>query len=453
MTFRNWATISAILPLREGQRYAGVRGRLRHYRKQERISLEQAQDIQWRSLLRLLQHAYDTTKFYRVRFQDAGLRPSDIKSPSDLTRIPLLTRDDIRNNLPSLRSRLYTEDELHRAATGGTTDTPVQFLRDSNSLREKVAVQLAFDRWAGYLPGDKVFFLWGARSDFVENPNWRWRVYDEWLLGRKWAPTSLFNESVLEQYRVMMNRFRPKVLYAYPTPAALFCEYLRDSGLPYVRPKTVLCTAERLEPYQRQLIESVFNVPVFERYGSREFGIVAAECERHAGMHINPGAAYIELNPLEDGNSTGLHEIFVTDLLNYGMPLIRYKVNDCATSGIASCSCGLGYPVIAPIAGRTTEVFRLPDGSLVPGVALTNRVLQVCPGLKRTQFIQETMRDFRVKYVRGPDFCVSDLDRLRERLSLFFPKGLNWFFEEVQEIEREKSGKTRFCISRVAMNS
>jgi phenylacetate-CoA ligase len=453
MTFRNWVTISAVLPLLERNRYAGVGERLRHYKRQESMPLVEALNIQWQTLMRLLHHAYNTTEFYRERFQAAGLQPSDIKSPSDLTRIPVLTREDIRSHLPSLRSKAYRQNELHRAATGGTTDTPVEFLRDGHALKEKVAVQVAFGRWAEYLPGDKVLFLWGARSDYAESPSWRWRLYDEWLLGNKWAPTSVFNESVMEQYRTAMNGFRPKVLYAYPTPAALFCEYLRDSGLPYVRPKTVICTAERLEPQQRQLIESVLNVRVFEQYGSREFGIIASECERHCGLHINPAAAFIELCPFDTDDSKDLRELVVTDLLNYGMPLIRYKVNDCTTGTVAACDCGRGYPVIGPIAGRTTDVFRLADGSVVPGVALTNRVLQVCPGLKRTQFIQETLQDFRVKYVPGPDFSAADLERLRKRLLLFFPEGLNWIFEEVQEIEREKSGKTRFCISRVTANS
>jgi hypothetical protein len=63
------------------------------------------------------------------------------------------------------------------------------------------------------------------------------------------------------------------------------------------------------------------------------------------------------------------------------------------------------------------------------------------------------LRDFRVKYVPGPSFAIGDLDHLRERLLLFFPEGLNWSFEEVSEIERERSGKTRFCISRVKGDS
>jgi len=95
----------------------------------------------------------------------------------------------------------------------------------------------------------------------------------------------------------------------------------------------------------------------------------------------------------------------------------------------------------------------LPDGSKVPGVALTNRVLQVCPGLAKVQVIQETLQDFTINYVPGASFDSTSLKELRSNLTKFFPPGLKWSFHQVSQIEREKSGKTRFCISRVNPNS
>jgi phenylacetate-CoA ligase len=177
--------------------------------------------------------------------------------------------------------------------------------------------------------------------------------------------------------------------------------------------------------------------------------MIAAECEEHQGLHVNPAAAFVEFIPLQGAEEEGLHEILVTDLLNYGMPLIRYRINDCTVLGPERCPCGLGYPLIQPIAGRTTDNFVLPGGNVVPGISLTNRVIQVCPGLKKVQVIQNTLRDFHVCYVPGPGFSASDLDLLKGKLRVFFPDLIEWTFEEVSEIKRERSGKTRFCISHV----
>ncbi len=449
MTPVNWAYVHFVLPMIHPETYGGLAERMRTYERLERLSLEQNREFQWQALSRLLAHAYDTTAFYRRRFDEAGIRPESISSPADFEKVPPLTRDDIRHYFGDLRSSRFSPKELASAATGGTTDTPVLLLRSRQSLPEKNAVQLCFNGWAGFLPGNKVFYLWGARQDFAENPTWRWRLYDRYLMRQVWAPASLLNEAVLESYRQSLNRFRPRIVYAYPTPLALFCEYLRESRLPYHRPQGTICTAEPLLDHQRRVIEEVFAQRVFEHYGSREFAMIAGECERHQGLHLNTAAAYVEFVPVEGSEIEGLREMLVTDLLNYGMPLIRYRINDCALLGPESCACGRGYPLIRQITGRTTDVFHLPCGDSVPGVALTNRVLQVCPGLIKVQVIQETQHDFRVRYVPGPGFSQADLDLLKTNLRRFIPDEVDWTFERVADIQRERSGKTRFCISRV----
>jgi phenylacetate-CoA ligase len=445
----NHAYIRFVYPVFDPGSYRGLAQRLACYEELETWPKQEQDERQWASVQRLLEHAYDTTPFYRRRFDEAGISPARIQSPADLKLIPPLTREDLRNHLEELRSRNYRASELKKAATGGTTDTPTPILRSQRSIREKTAIQMRFNIWAGNRPGDKVFYLWGARQDYSPNPSWRWRLYDRRLMRRIWAPTSLFNEEVYEGYRQSLNQLCPRVIVAYPTPLALFCEYLRERGKDFYRPRTAVLTAEPLLPSQRQIIEEVLGTKIFEHYGSREFGMIAAECECHTGMHVNPAAVFLEYEPMEGARSEDLHEILVTDLLNDGMPLIRYRVNDCVIPSPEPCSCGRTYPLIRKVVGRTADLFQLENGDKVPGVSLTNRVLQVCPGLKKVQIIQETLSDFQIRYVRGAGFQPNDLDLLRKNLGRFLPENLNWTFEEVADIPRERSGKTRFCISKV----
>jgi phenylacetate-CoA ligase len=445
----NRAYIDLIHPAVNRETHGGLRRRLSDLQRLERMSLEENLERQWSAVSRFLQHAYETTPFYRERFHREGLKPADIRSLEDFRRIPPLTREDIRDNLDELWSRRYAKESLKSAATGGTTDTPVPLLRSPDCLREKMAVQTHFDTWAGMWPGDKVFRMWGAQQDFNPHPSWRWRLYDRRLMRQVWAPTSLLNPGVLESYRQLLNKFRPKIVYAYPTPLAVFCEYLRDCGRPYHSPLTVICTAEPLLDEQRKTIEETLGCRAFEHYGARDFGMIAAECEQHNGLHINPKAAFVEFAAVPGAEAGGLHEILVTDLLNFGMPLLRYRINDCAVPLATSCACGRGFPLIQKIVGRTTDNFYLPNGSVVPGVSLTNRVIQVCPGLRKLQVIQRALLDFHVRYVPGASFRSSDLVHLKLKLRAFFPQEIRWTFEEVPAIERERSGKTRFCISHV----
>ena len=445
----NQSFIRVINPVLVGKVYRGLGPGIKELQRLERMSMAENEELQLRAISRLLRNAYDSTPFYRERLDRVGVNPRDIRTLEDLQRIPVLTREDIRQNLDGLWSRRYSRESLPQAATGGTTDTPVPLLRSPECLRGRMFVQAHLDSWAGMWPGDKIFRLWGAQQDFHPNPSTRWRLYDRHVLRNVWAPTSVLNPTVLETYRQLLNEFRPKIVYAYPTPLALFCEYLLGCGRPYHRPKSAICTAEPLQDEQRMVIEQALGCSVFEHYGTRDFGMVGAECEAHQGLHLHSKAVYVEFLPVNGAEVEGLHEILVTDLLNDGMPLIRYRINDCALVAPGPCKCGRGFPLIKKIVGRTTDNFHMPNGNVVPGVALTNRVIRVCPGLKKLQVIQRTLHDFHVRYVPGPNFSASDLESLRTRLRSFFPDPLQWTFEEVTEIARERSGKTRFCVSYV----
>lgn len=445
----NWTHTRLVYPALHPSTYEGFAVRLKRLREREKLSLRENLDLQWQDLLKLLKHAQETSPFYQKRFAEAGLHAGQIQSPDDLKKLPPITREDLRVHLHDIRSRQFRKEDLQISATGGTTDTPVPILRNKESLTWKSAVQWRFNAWAGMHPGDKTFYLWGARQDYSENASWRWRLYDRHLMRRVWGPTSLFNSEVYESYRETLNSFRPRIIYAYPTPLALFCEYLRDCKRPYHRPASVVCTAEPLMPSQRDIIEETLGCKAFENYGSRDFAMIAAECDRHKGLHLSPVAAYVEYELVDGAETEDLREILVTDLLNYGMPLIRYRVNDCVRATGEVCSCGRGYPLVRNVIGRTTDLFQLPNGDKVPGVSMTNRVLRVCPALKKVQIIQESLDEFHVRYVPGPSFSSADLATLRSNLKRFLPEDLCWTFEQVADIPRERSGKTRFCISRV----
>ena len=444
----NLAYSRLLLPYFEPRSYRGVSKIQREYEATERLPLATNLQTQWRSLLQMLQHAYDTTAFYRQRFDAAGVSVKDIQSPDDLKKIPPVTRDDLRAHALDMCSRSFAPDQLTKAATGGTTDTPVTLYRNASSLPYKNAVQARFNAWADFRPGDKTFFLWGAQSDYAANPSWRWRFYDQRLMRRFWAPTSVFNREVFTNYRDRLNRMRPRVMYAYPTPLALFSEFLSESGADYHRPAVVITTAELLLGDQRALIEQAMGGKVFDHFGARDFGMIAAECAAHDGLHLNPHAAFIEHIPLASMETADLHEMLVTDLLNFGMPLIRYKVNDCSVLGRQDCSCGVGYPKIQKIMGRTTDNFYLADGTVVSGV-VARRLGNYCPGIKKIQIVQEALDYFEVRYVTGPGFADSDVQTLRQKLFEAFGKEVRLELRSLPDIERERSGKTRLCISKV----
>jgi phenylacetate-CoA ligase len=429
--------------------YRGIAPRMGRYAKLEHQSLEENLELQGQALRKLLRHAYATSPFYRKRFDAAGLNIESIKSADDLHSLPPLTREDLRKNLDQILSTGYDRSKLHAATTGGTTDTPLLLYRDQEAMKEKMAVQLRFNQWAGANPGDKTLYVWGAHIDHPPDRNWRWRFRELYLMRREWAPASVFNEETLEIYSQRLNRYKPRVLYAYPTPLALFAEYLANSGKPFHRPETAICTAEHLLPQQRAIIESTFGLRVFDHYGTRDFGMSAAECDRHTGLHINIAAVAMEFRSIPGIEDESLRELYVTDLLNYGMPMIRYKINDCVTPMPNPCPCGRGYPMLKSAVGRTGDVFVLSNGTRVPGISLL-RFGDKLPGIKKLQIVQDTLKDFRFRFVPSDGFKPSDLEEVEKRLIVRFGSDIRLAFEPVPDIERERSGKSRMCISKVS---
>jgi phenylacetate-CoA ligase len=448
MSMRSWIYETTVLPTVEPGRYRGLHKFLATMKNLERQPLEVNQSLQWSLLKRMLEHASQTVPFYSRRFKEAGLSVEDIRTAADLARIPLLTRDDIRQNQSALCSNQFRHEELLEAATGGTTDSPVKIFRNRECIPLKTAMQVHFNTWAGWHPGDRVFWLWGAQSDFSTAPSWRWHIFDRYVMRRKWAATSLLSETIMARYAKAMDEFKPRGLMAYPSPLAAFSEYLTASGYKGHRPRGAVCTAEPLQEHQREVIENGLQCPIFEHYGTRDFGLAAAECEQHTGLHVNPMAIFTELLPLQ-GSEEGLQELVVTDLQNFGFPLIRYKINDCVHSHDVRCLCGRGFPLIGKVEGRVTDNFYLANGDLVPGVSLTNRAIKTASGIRKMQVIQETVNDFRINYIPETNFDAGSIPALTSKLREFFGTEPTFQFTQVEEIPRERSGKTRLCISKV----
>jgi phenylacetate-CoA ligase len=100
-------------------------------------------------------------------------------------------------------------------------------------------------------------------------------------------------------------------------------------------------------------------------------------------------------------------------------------------------------------AGRETDVFVTPNGEMIPGVSLTGRVIEDCRGIQQMQFVQNKIDELEVKIVRGKEFTEEDMRKLDEKLEAYFQGSLKIKKYFVNDIPREKSGKTRFCISNV----
>lgn len=404
------------------------------------------------SLSRLLHHAYETVPYYRDQWRSVGFTPYAGVTSDDLERLPLLTQDDIRTRVDDLVSRAFGRGDLLRDYTGGTMANPTPFYRNRECRAARFGRQWGVLESCGYRPGDKRGLIWGAHVDLPlpGAPSTFKRRFRQFASGDEVLCCGVMTDADLLDYYQRLRTFRPRVVYGYPNAIEEFATWIQRNGLRPVRVARVLCTAERLSDHQRRLFEDVFGAEVFNLYCSRDHGCVAFECHRHRGFHVDAGNAIVEI--LRDGRRAEpgeSGELVITDLLNYGMPLIRHATADMATAAAEPCDCGSSFPLFSSLDGRTADLLHRPDGSIVAGIMLPDLFMHQ-PAIAQAQFVQEDPASLDVSLVLSPGASADIRGMVLEEIRSVMGRDIAIRLRFVDDIPRNpRSGKYQEVICKV----
>jgi phenylacetate-CoA ligase len=407
-------------------------------------------ELQWQRLQKLLRHAYRSCPFYGERFREAGIDPERMQSPDDLQKLPPLSKPEIQEHFSEMISRDFPEKALIRDKTGGSTGSPLVFYYDRERLDSRHAATVRHNRWAGWDIGDKVGLIWGAHSDLAGFGRLKAQLRNRILTRYLVLDTSAMTEDLLGRYAEELRRYDPKVILAYTNSLVMLANYMKAHGIDDIRPEGIVCTCEVLTPEYRGLIESVFGCKVFDRYGSREVSVIASECGHPGGMHINADNLFLEF--VRDGRDVSpgeIGEILITDLRNYGMPLIRYRIGDMGSPSGKTCECGRGLPMMQMVAGRVTDFIVTPEGKIVSGVALATYMITNIRGVGQVQLVQDEVRRLEIRLVRNAQYGEETSRELLKRARKFLGGEMQFEIEFVDEIPKSPTGKSLFSVSSV----
>lgn len=405
------------------------------------------QDRQLADLRRLLRHAAATCPFYRERFANAGFTPEQVRAPEDMRRIPSLARADIVARYEELLSTAFDRDELVTRKTGGTVNVPIPFAQNREGVDRTNALAEVLYSEMGWHPGMKQAWLWGAAQDKPAKERPAFQAWKEDLVIR-YVQRSMDLDAgdlppdVCDRHLRELAAFGPHVLQGYPVATDLVAQRALATGVRLNIP-TVILTAEPIIPAHRERIAEAFGANVLSFYGSRENGWIAFDHPETKEMLINTAGVFVESDP-------ETNELYITDLLNYGMPLIRYEIGDRGSLSPDPAVSGDARPVLAAIHGRTADVVVLPSGRIIPGVNADYRGLVLDPeGLVDVQLVQNDLHTMDVFYVPGPQFKQASLDVYVERMSRLFMDELELTAHAVERIPAGPNGKVRALISHV----
>lgn len=404
--------------------------------------------IKERQLARLkdiISYAYNKVPFYRNLYNSQGsFNKNMIQSDEDITRLPTISKEDIRIYNNEFLSNEYKPDDLIITGTGGTTSSPVTLKYTRDCFSQKQACTLFFFQWFNCNLGDKSAYIWGAEQDFPKRMGIKQRIVRYLVHNVLMLPSNYLNDSVMMEYYWKLKKFKPRMLQAYTTPLYIFSDFLERYKL-YLDIPSINVSAEYLFDYQREKIEQVFGCKIFNWYGAREIGHAATECKVHKGMHINTYGLFFEVIKDDRRVYDEMGEIVVTDLLNKAMPLIRYKIGDLGILTTRKCTCGSSLPLLEDIGGRYVDSFKCRDGSIIPSVGLTCRIARDYREIPELQIVQKDFEIFELNIVRGKAYTDESLQKVKNQFNDFMHGTMVFSVNFLDKIPLEKSGKARFC--------
>jgi len=409
-------------------------------------------DLQWKKLKQLLAHCYDNVPYYHALFDELAMKPEDIKDMDDFRRLPILTKQEIRRNLPQMVAQDKRRPFTTRK-TSGSTGVPVAFQisRAANSYR--LAAQARGRRWWGCDVGERNAWLWGTA------PLWGPGYLPKLRRLKRRLTENIIDFSVhdlnpqsMRNYYHRMWRFKPRFLYGWTSALYTLARFINEDGLDghALGLEGVCQTAEVLYPHQREMIEAVFGCPVISEYGCTEVCTIAFQCPE-SGMHLTSENVLVEFvkdgKPVEPGQ---MASIIVTHLNEYRMPLIRYAVGDVGCYSARSCPCGRGLPLMELSIGREVGLIRLKNGrTLHPDVMTLHYNSTLSENVRQYKIVQRSLSHFfiQIEAEPGSESLVTDgfSTLIRNRIG----EDVTMELEFVEHIPREESGKLRYFVAEV----
>lgn len=301
--------------------------------KNEWLKPTELKRLQLKRLKALLKYAYQNVPLYHKKFKSTCVRPEDIKSVEDLSKLPFTTKQEIRDGIPAESIAYgYLLKDCVRVSTSGTSGGPMPVYYDKRYLdycmanwrcRRPMAIGVKpwektllieysvpqFDRHGESSSGKSYEVKTKSRDRIALGPlvyllrNRRRKVYI-WYTA----------ENVLTE----IIRFKPKLIRGTPSYLRLVAEEMADKGIEKLGNSIVVRTeGEIADKETRKYLESVFQCEVFDEYSTWDFGIGAWECQKREGYHIDADQLIMEVVRDNESATPGERgEIVATALLN-----------------------------------------------------------------------------------------------------------------------------------------
>jgi phenylacetate-coenzyme A ligase PaaK-like adenylate-forming protein len=359
-------------------------------------SRQEKQAWVFRRLKETLVRAAEGIPFYRERFREAGFDPlRHFDSVSDLERVPVLTKNDVRAKGEAMIDRRFLLGSVV-ANTSGTTGQPTTLRLNEGYVAFDYACMFRHWAKAGYTLRARFAAIRSYVPDTPNGPLW---IQNRWQ-NTLYMSAYHLKPSNANRYLEALLQFRPPFLRGYVSSINVLAEFAYPHRDKFDFVRGVFTASETLSDLERANIERTFGPKLYDWYGMTEPAVVITERADHDGLEVDWEYGYPEFIA-DDALRSDERRLLATSLHNPVMPFIRYETGDLARVSEESDAAGL-YPKVRAMAGRKDECIVTPDGARLPSLNFYS-LLQTYTDILRFQFVQTDSTHVVMKLSVRPD--------------------------------------------------
>jgi phenylacetate-CoA ligase len=402
---------------------------------------EQHQEYQLIQLKLLVKHAYTNVPYWRRLFYQLHLTPDSFKTLDDLSKIPLLTKEELRQNSNDFKASNYPESSFEPDSTSGSTGSPLtRYIERGRSEFLDFGFFKTLLDWAGLNLLSRRLCIYG------NNVPYQPQIFRRSLII---TPFTLFEQNIPYIF-TLIRKINPEYILAFPSAVTLLSHYIQSRNEnPFRQLKAVITVGETLFYWQNKLLQDVLDCPTYPFYHQTESVSSAASCGYSNGYHFFPERGITELldnkgEPVTSERSRA--EIIGTGFNNTNFPLFRYRTGDIAVYTKKECPCGRHYQYVIQIEGRTQEYIVANTGDTVPMTGMYATVPSYSTHIKEYQFSQRQPGELVLHIVRESGYTIDEEKRIIEALQRRIGLGFNITIEYIEIAKRNDRGKIIFLI-------
>jgi phenylacetate-CoA ligase len=327
---------------------------------------ENIEQLQLERLQATINRVYKNVSCYRKKFQELAIIPEDIRSLSDLSRLPFTSRNDLQLNYPYGMFAVPLREVVRLHTSSGSTSKPLVVGYTRHDVRT----------WANLVA--RLLVSAGVTHDDVVQIAFKYGLftgafgihYGAEAIGASVIPTGTGNT---DKQIMIMQDYKTTALVCTPAYALVLADRIDQLG---IQPKGLslhvgVFGGEPWSEAMRAEIEQRLSITAMDNYGMSEVigpGI-AGECECRRGMHIFEDAFIPEIidpktgAPVAPGN---MGELVLTTLIKEAFPLIRYRTGDLTSLDYAKCDCGRTLVRMSRTSARCDDMLIIKGVNVFP---------------------------------------------------------------------------------------